>query len=104
MINSDLANDLGNLLSRTTAMIAKYFDGVLPTEREIGDYDAELIEQAMTSARNAERLMDKMEFSQVLAEIWKLIGRSNKYIDETTPGCSPKRQISGCGSVRCSIT
>ncbi|HHX37234.1 MAG TPA: methionine--tRNA ligase, partial [Clostridiaceae bacterium] len=84
-INSDLANDLGNLLSRTTAMIAKYFDGVLPTEREIGDYDAELIEQAMTSARNAERLMDKMEFSQVLAEIWKLIGRSNKYIDETTP-------------------
>ncbi|NLL65866.1 MAG: methionine--tRNA ligase, partial [Clostridiaceae bacterium] len=84
-INSDLANDLGNLLSRTTAMISKYFDGVLPEDKEAGDHDDELAEQARVSAANVAKLMDQMEFSQVLAEIWKLIGRSNKYIDETTP-------------------
>ena len=55
-----------------------------PEDKEAGDHDDELAEQARVSAANVAKLMDQMEFSQVLAEIWKLIGRSNKYIDETT--------------------
>lgn len=84
-INSDLANDLGNLLSRTTAMISKYFAGDLPAEKEAAPIDDELIGMCDRTTDAVEALMEKMQFSLALTEIWKLIKRSNKYIDETTP-------------------
>lgn len=85
-LNSDLANDLGNLLSRTITMIDKYFAGTVPTPRNTGDsLDASLIELAEATSTKVEELMDKLLFSNALTEIWRLVGRSNKYIDETMP-------------------
>jgi methionyl-tRNA synthetase len=84
-INSDLANDLGNLLSRTTAMIEKYFDGKLPPCGEITGLDRELQQLALGTPGKVENLMNDLLFSNALAEIWKLVSRSNKYIDETSP-------------------
>lgn len=85
-LNSDLANDLGNLLSRTITMIDKYFGGTVPNPVNTADpLDASLVELAETTSLRVEELMDKLLFSNALTEIWKLIGRSNKYIDETMP-------------------
>jgi len=85
-MNSDLANDLGNLLSRTITMIDKYFEGAIPVAKNSGEpLDAELIKLAESTPIKVEELMDKLLFSNALTEIWKLIGRSNKYIDETMP-------------------
>ena len=84
-INSDLANDLGNLVSRTVAMVGKYFGGTIPTEREAGDFDNELIELAAQTKVLAEESLDKLLYSNALTDIWKLVSRTNKYIDETTP-------------------
>ena len=84
-INSDLANDLGNLLNRTVAMIQKYFGGVIPAPGPSTDLDTELRQMALSMKGIAEENMDQMEFSAALTEIWTLIRRSNKYIDETTP-------------------
>lgn len=84
-INSDLANDLGNLVSRTVAMVQKYFGGTLPTEREAGEFDDELKSLALATKGYAEKELDKFNYSVALTNIWKLVSRTNKYIDETAP-------------------
>ena len=84
-INSDLANDLGNLVSRTVGMIDKYFGGTLPTERSATSYDEDLRAMALATTEKVENAMEKMFFSDALVEIWNLVRRTNKYIDETQP-------------------
>ena len=84
-INSDLANDLGNLVSRTVGMIEKYFDGKIPSDREETEFDASLKDTAKAVMEKVDTLLDKMLFSDALTEIWTLIRRSNKYVDETQP-------------------
>ena len=84
-INSDLANGLGNLVSRTVAMADKYFGGRLPADREAGDFDAELIAEAEGLRAKVDEFMDKTQINNALAEIFKVVSRANKYIDETAP-------------------
>ncbi|MBP1553958.1 MAG: methionine--tRNA ligase, partial [Oscillospiraceae bacterium] len=84
-INADLANDLGNLVSRSVAMIEKYFGGTLPAERETAEVDNELIELCKNLEGKVTDCMDKLLIPQALQEIFKVIQRANKYIDETAP-------------------
>lgn len=84
-INSDLANGLGNLVSRTVAMADKYFGGTLPADREAGDFDAKLIAEADGLREKVDEFMDKTQINNALAEIFKVVSRANKYIDETAP-------------------
>ena len=84
-INVDLANDLGNLVSRTTAMVEKYFGGTLPVERAEGEFDADLIAAASALRGKYEAEMEKFQFQNGLEAIFKVIQRANKYIDETAP-------------------
>lgn len=84
-INSDLANGLGNLVSRTVAMADKYFGGTLPADREAGDFDAKLIAEADGLRAKVDEFMDKTQINNALAEIFKVVSRANKYIDETAP-------------------
>jgi methionyl-tRNA synthetase len=84
-INADLANDLGNLLNRTIAMIERYYGGVIPQPNEAAAIDHDLRSMAATTAQKYESLMDNIEINAAIAEIWRLVSRTNKYIDETMP-------------------
>ncbi len=84
-INMDLANDLGNLVSRTTAMVEKYFGGTLPAERENSDADCDLKTMASTLRERYEAEMERFQFQNALEQIFKTIQRANKYIDENAP-------------------
>lgn len=85
-VNYDLANDLGNLLNRTIAMINKYEDGQLPAFKAgVTEFDADLEATAATTIKNFNACMDSLHLSDALAEVWKLVSRTNKYIDETAP-------------------
>ncbi|AJD89371.1 methionyl-tRNA synthetase [Jeotgalibacillus malaysiensis] len=85
-VNFDLANDLGNLLNRTVAMINKYFDGEIPVyQGSAGPFDKELLQLNEETVEKFQQSMENMEFSVALATVWQLISRANKYIDETQP-------------------
>ncbi len=84
-INSDLANGFGNLVSRTVAMAIKYFDGTLPTEKQAGEFDDELIAECKALRSKVDECMDKTQLQNALTEIFKVVSRANKYIDETAP-------------------
>ena len=91
-LNSDLANDLGNLLSRTITMVEKYNNGNIPQVSLEEDIDTSLSQLAISVADKVEYHMDKLDFSHGLEEIWKLVRRTNKYVDETMPWVLAKEE------------
>ncbi|MCT2891117.1 methionine--tRNA ligase [Streptococcus thermophilus] len=85
-INYELANDLGNLLNRTVAMINKYFDGQVPAYIEnVTDYDADLAKVVAENIEEFHKQMNAVDFPRALDAVWNIISRTNKYIDETAP-------------------
>ncbi|TKC13887.1 methionine--tRNA ligase [Robertmurraya kyonggiensis] len=92
-INFDLANDLGNLLNRTVAMIDRYFDGVIPVYKSSNtEFDQQLLQVSEETVQKYEESMEKMEFSVALTTLWQLVSRTNKYIDETQPWVLAKEE------------
>ena len=91
-MNADLSNDLGNLVSRTTAMIEKYFGGLLPACEEITPLSQALRDTALALPEKVEKQMDALQLSGALSEIWKLVGDCNRYIDATTPWILAKNE------------
>lgn len=84
-INADLANDLGNLVSRTISMVEKYREGIVPAAGESTDFDTDLEKIAVSANLLVDKRLDDLDFSGALEEIWKVVRRTNKYIDETAP-------------------
>ncbi len=84
-INSDLANDLGNLISRSTAMLSKYFSGILPEATVAEDVDRDFIALFPAAVKKVDEQMNNLAFNRALQTIWSLISAANKYIDETAP-------------------
>ena len=83
--NSDLANTLGNLVNRTVSMVNKYFDGVIPVPTIPTEFDDSLRQTCIDSAKQTAACMDKLRVADAMDCIWKVVDRSNKYIDETMP-------------------
>lgn len=92
--NSDLSNDLGNLVSRVTAMVEKYNNGILVKNDTllVEDIDKDLINTAKSTVENVENFMDNLKTNEAIAEIWKLISKANKYIDLSTPWILAKQE------------
>jgi methionyl-tRNA synthetase len=84
-LNSDLANDLGNLVSRSTTMIVKYCDGVVPAPAQVGEEDRAIMEAVPKVIEEYEALMREFTFHKALMAVWELVGKANKYIDTTKP-------------------
>ncbi|NLV16755.1 MAG: methionine--tRNA ligase [Syntrophomonadaceae bacterium] len=84
-LNAELANDLGNLISRTAAMAERYFDGIIPAPVQMEDIDADLKKKASEAVAECERQLDRLDYSLALTALWRLVSRANKYIDETAP-------------------
>ncbi len=91
-LNADLANDLGNLVSRSIAMIEKYNNGVLQKTTAATDFDADLVAVGLGVSSKLEERMDRLDYSNALEEIWKFVRRTNKYIDETAPWVLAKEE------------
>ncbi len=91
--NTDLCNDLGNLLNRTIGMLNKYFDGIVPKYNgHITEYDSNLEKYTLEKIKEVEKYMDEYHISQAISEIWTIISRTNKYIDETMPWALAKEE------------
>ena len=84
-LNSDLANNLGNLLNRTVNMMKKYFDGIIPTSATLGDEDSDLESKAREVIAEVQKLYDELAFNKILQKIWELVDITNQYIDKTGP-------------------
>jgi methionyl-tRNA synthetase len=91
-INSDLANDLGNLFSRALSMVVKYFDGLIPTPSQLQDVDRGLQEVSEKVFPQLSKQMDDLAFHRALGSIWEIVSAGNKYIDETAPWALAKAE------------
>jgi methionyl-tRNA synthetase len=91
-INSDLANDLGNLFSRAVSMVVKYFDGLIPTPSLLQDMDRGLREVSEKVLPQLSKQMDDLAFNRALGSIWEIVSAGNKYIDETAPWALAKAE------------
>ena len=91
-INSDLANDLGNLFSRALSMVVKYFDGLIPAPSDLQDVDRGLREVSEKVVPHISKQMDDLAFNRALGSIWEIVSAGNKYIDETAPWALAKAE------------